>query len=112
MSRIPMQHRGKRPRFFASEGMDELVSMMLELSSEVWVIKKRQYLMERVAEEQGVSLLEGIEKYELSDDETRELEEMRSKMISSVLRATEGQYSPTQKLQDGCESAGQNAEAA
>ena len=112
MSRIPMQHRGKRPRFFASEGMDELVSMMLELTSEVWVIKKRMYLMERVAEEQGMSILEGIENYELSEEEARDLDELRSNMITNVLRATEGQYSPTQKLQDGCESAGQNAEAA
>ena len=36
---IPMQHRGKRPRFFAAEGMDEMMSMVLELTSEVWAFK-------------------------------------------------------------------------
>ena len=112
MSRIPMQHRGKRPRFFASEGMDEMVSMMLELTAEVWVVKKRMYLLERAAEEQNVSLSEGIENYELSEKEIAELDTLRSRMIANVLRSTEGQYSATQPLQDGCDSAGQNAEAA
>ena len=84
MSHIPMQHRGKRPRFFASEGMDELVSMVLELSTEVWVIKKRMFLLERVAEEQGLSLLEGIENYELSDEEARKLVEELMKELEKL----------------------------
>lgn len=112
MSRIPMQHRGKRPRFFAAEGMDELVSMVLELTAEVWVVKKRLYLLERVAGDQGVELTPGIEGYELSDTEIRELDELRSRLISTVLRSTEGQYSPTQRIKEGSGSAGQNAEAA
>ena len=112
MSRIPMQHRGKRPRFFAAEGMDELVSMVLELTAEVWVVKKRLYLLERVAAGQGVSLTPGIEDYELNATEIQELDELRSRLIATVLRSTEGQYSPTQRIKEGSEAAGQNAEAA
>ena len=48
MNRIPMRHRGKRPRFFEAKGMDELMSMVLEVTTEVWVLKKRLYLLERV----------------------------------------------------------------
>ena len=47
--RIPLSHRGKRPRFFDASGTDELMSMVLELTAELWVVKKRLYLLERVA---------------------------------------------------------------
>jgi len=98
MSRIPMQHRGKRPRFFEAKGIDELMSMVLELTTEVWVIKKRLYLLENVAGQAGVSLTEEIENYELSEAEIKELDSLRHQLISTVLRSTEGQFSPTTKI--------------
>ena len=68
-SRIPKQHRGKRPRFFQAHGMDEMMSMVLELTAELWVIKKRLYLLERVAGQAGVPLTPEIEGYNLSETE-------------------------------------------
>jgi len=110
--RIPTQHRGKQPRFFATEGMDELMTMVLELTTELWVVKKRVYLMERVAGDQGVDLTSGIENYEFSEAEAKELEDLRSQLISTVLRSTGGSFSPTQRVKGGPADAGQNAEAA
>ena len=98
-SRIPMQHRGKRPRFFKPQGMDEMMSMVLELTAEVWVIKKRLYLLERVAGEAGVALTPEIENYDLSDAEIAELDALRRDLIATVLRATESEFSPTRKVQ-------------
>jgi hypothetical protein len=93
MSRIPMQHRGKRPRFFPVNGMDELMSMVLELTAELWIIKKRLYLLERVAGNAGVSLTPGIEGYDLSDTEVKELDSLRRQMIATVLRSLENEFS-------------------
>jgi len=107
-----MHHRGKQPRFFATEGIDEIMTMVLELTSEIYVIKKRQYVLEKVAGEQGINLSEGIESYELNEQEAKELETFRSELIARVLRSTEGQFAPTQRLTDGDAGAGQNAEAA
>ena len=88
-TRIPLTHRGKRPQFFAGNGMDELLSMVLELASETWVIRRRLYLLERVAARNGLELTRGIEGYEPDPDEARELEEMRRRLVATVLRAVE-----------------------
>lgn len=87
--RIPMNHRGKRPRFFSSSGTDELMSMVLELTAELWVVKKRLYLLERVAGQAGVPLTPQIEAYELDEGEVAELDARRSLLISTVLRSLE-----------------------
>jgi len=107
-----MKHRGKQPRFFAAEGVDELVSMVLELTTEVWVVKKRLYLLEKVAGDQGIDLTPSIENCDLDEQEIKDLDAMRSHLIKRILRATEGSYSSTQRVKDGPADAGQNAEAA
>jgi len=112
MSEMPMRHRGKQPRFFPTAGMDEMMTMMLELSAEIWIVKKRQYVLERVAGDQGIDLSAGIEAYALSEQEEQELEAVREQMITRIMRATEGQFAPTQRLDKGDADAGQNAEAA
>ncbi len=112
MSRIPLQHRGKRPRFFEAKGMDEMMSMVLELTTEIWVVKKRLYLLERVAGSAGVSLTPEIENYDLSEQEIKDLDSLRHKLIATVLRGTEGEFVPTYKVADSNEQANQNAEAA
>jgi hypothetical protein len=89
-ARIPLQHRGKRPQFFAGNGTDELVSMMLELTAETWVTRKRLYLLEKVAANNGLALTPGIENYELGEAEVRELDQLRRKLIATVLRSLEG----------------------
>jgi hypothetical protein len=100
MSRIPMQHRGKRPRFFSVNGMDELMSMVLELTAELWIIKKRLYLLERVAANKGVDLTPDIENYALSDQEVKELDSVRREMIATVLRSLENEYSNLADIRD------------
>jgi len=96
-----MQHRGKRPRFFEAHGMDEMVSMVLQLTTEVWVIKKRLYLLERVAGNAGVALTPEIENYDLSTAEIAELDVLRNELIATVLRATESEFTETRKVRDG-----------
>jgi hypothetical protein len=86
-SRIPLAHRGKRPRFFDSTGSDELMSMVLELTAEMWVMRKRLYLLERVADRAGLPLTEGIETLELGPDEAAELDRRQRQMLANVLRS-------------------------
>jgi hypothetical protein len=91
-NRIPLQHRGKRPRFFADGGADELVSMILELTAETWVTRKRLYLLEKVAARAGVELTPGIEGYQLSEAEVQELDQLRRRLIGTVLRSLEADH--------------------
>ena len=112
MKRIPMRHRGKRPRFFEAEGIDELMSMVLEVTTEVWVLKKRLYLLERVANNSGISLTPEIENDELSDAEIIELDGLRAKLIATVLHSTDSDFVPTHRVDESNQQANQNTEAA
>jgi len=107
--RIPLHHRGKRPRFFEASGTDELMSMVLELTAELWVVKKRLYLLERVAGQAGVPLTPQIEGYELDDAEVAELDERRSLLISTVLRSLEVDPVERGRMREEMESLGSPA---
>ena len=111
MARIPMQHRGKRPRLFNTNGVDELMSMVLELTAELWVIKKRLYLLERVAGQAGVSLTPQIENYDLSQAEIAELDGLRRAMIATVLRSVEGNSTSRDIVREEVQQTGMHTDA-
>lgn len=92
MSKIAMQTRGKRPRFFPGAGTDELVSMLLELSSELWTVKERLYALERAADDAGLDLTRRIEAWQPTDQEAGELDAARERMIATVLRSLEARH--------------------
>ena len=97
--RLPLAHRGRRPRFFPAPGTDELVSMVLELTSELWVLKKRLHTLEQVADRKGGSLAERIEAYEPSADEAAELDRRQQELIRTVLRSLETDPAERRRVQ-------------
>lgn len=110
--RIPLSHRGKRPQFFAADGTDELMSMLLELTAELWVVKKRLYLLERVAGQAGVPLTPQIEAYDLSPEEVAELDQRRRQLIATVLRSLEAEPAHRGQVKEEMEALGAPLEAA
>lgn len=110
--RIPLSHRGKRPRFFEADGADELLSMVLELTAELWVVKKRLYLLERVAGQAGLPLTPGIEDYDLNEGEVTDLDERRRQLIATVLRSLEGDPAARSTVRQEMEALGASLGAA
>ena len=92
MSRIAMESEGKRPKFFPESGADETVSMMLELMSELWVVRERLFALEKVAAEQGVELTQGIESWRPDADEAAALDAERQRFIRSVMRSLDAEH--------------------
>lgn len=88
---MPVHAKGRRPRFFETEGVDELVSIMLEVMAEVATLQERQYVTERVFERAGVKLGEEIEQYELTEEDREVLSSNRSRMLQTVLRVLESE---------------------
>ncbi len=82
-----MQSDGKRPRFFPESGADEMVSMMLELMSEVWVLRERMYALEQVAADRGIELTAGIEAWQPDAQQAEQLAEARATFIANVTRS-------------------------
>ena len=94
MSEIPMDPKGKRPRFFPESGADESVTMILELMSEVWVVKERLYALEKVVEDAGLSVADQLEAWKPTDEQAGELDEQRKRFIQTVLRSLEANFTP------------------
>lgn len=86
LKEIPRMARGRRNNFFEAEGIDELVSMVLELTAEVSVLRERQYAMERVLESNGLEVGAGIEAWQPTSDDETALTADRQRLISTVLR--------------------------
>jgi hypothetical protein len=81
-----MAAAGRRQTFFEADGVDQLVSMVLELSAELWTLRQRLYIAERAIEGQSRPLPELIEAYRPSPAEQAELESMRGAMVRELFR--------------------------
>lgn len=86
MERIPLKARGRGNRFFEAEGVDELISMVLELTAEISTIRERQFVTERVLEHHDIHVGDAVDAYQLSPEEERRLADDRQRLIGTVLR--------------------------
>ena len=76
--------KGKRPEFFSTEGVDQLMSMVMVLASEINVLRDRLDAAERVAGAQGMDLKAGIEALELDEEALKEREQWRQDFMSRL----------------------------
>ena len=74
-----------RPRFFSDPAIDRLISVVLQLSSEVWVLAERLETIERLAAAKGCVTLDEIRTYSPDPAETAEREAARDRYVQSVL---------------------------
>ncbi len=102
MKTIPRMARGRRNRFFQAEGVDELMSMVLELTAEVSTLRERQYVMERVLEQHDLPVGRAIESWQPGPDDETQMAEQRARLLSTVLRTLDVQpkdAEPTEELE-------------
>ena len=92
MTQIPLTQKGKRPSFFDESAVDQMVTMMLEMMAELWVVKERVYTLEKVLGDAGIAAKEQIETCELSAEEVAELEGARRKFIETIMRSLEANF--------------------
>ncbi len=86
MTALPLEASGRRPAFFEQEGVDQLVSMVLELAAELWVVRERSFMMERVLAQHGLAVSEAIEAYTPTAEEQATLARMRATMTAQMFR--------------------------
>ena len=88
MSReLPRLAKGSRPRFYAADGVDELISVTLELAAEIATLRERQYVTERVLATKGLDITAAIEAFEAGEDDDERLAADRERLLASVFRA-------------------------
>ncbi|MBL8628358.1 MAG: hypothetical protein JNM81_01930 [Rhodospirillaceae bacterium] len=76
--------KGKQYRFFDAQGIDELVSITMQLAQELWVVKERLASVEAAAAKKGVLLGDDVEGYAFSPEQQAILEDEKKKFIDRV----------------------------
>jgi hypothetical protein len=78
--------KGKRPSFFADPAMDQMMTFIFELTTELAVLRERQDTMERLLDQHGTISREDIENYRPSDTVEAERVRWRESYLDRVLR--------------------------
>jgi len=94
VSLLPLEASGRRPAFFDEPGMDQLLSMVLELAAELWVVRERVFLLEAVLTQQGVAAADAIESYLPTDAEKAVLAKMRAEATANIFRTLNREHKP------------------
>jgi hypothetical protein len=74
-----------RPRFFVEAGLDRLVSVVLQLTSEVWVLAERLDNLEQLASRTGFVTYDQIKGHAPDVAETARRDAERDRFVQSVL---------------------------
>jgi hypothetical protein len=82
----------RRQAFFESDAVDQLVTMVLELAAEQWVLRERVYVIEKAAESLGLKLGAAVEGYRLDDAQKSELAAMRKALIDNLMRSVNREH--------------------
>ena len=83
---IDPRSKGKRPVFFENAEVDQLMTFIMELSTEVSVLYDRLDLIERVMDEKGSVSRDDIETYSLSPEAEDERTAAREAFVKRVFR--------------------------
>ncbi|MEO0412829.1 MAG: hypothetical protein AAF221_13435 [Pseudomonadota bacterium] len=88
---LPRHIRGKRPKFFEDPASDHLLSMVLELSAELWVSRSRQAALESYLVQAGQLDAKAFETHALSEAEEADLSAWRAEFMRRLMRTIEAE---------------------
>ncbi len=74
--------------------MDQVVSMVLELAAELWVVRERVFVLESVLGQHGIAAREAIEAYVPTADEQQTLAAMRATITAQMFRTLARDHRP------------------
>ncbi|MEM7569085.1 MAG: hypothetical protein AAF337_04755 [Pseudomonadota bacterium] len=90
-TQLPRHIRGKRPKFFDDPASDHLLSMVLELSAELWVTRSRQSALESYLASLGHVDPKALEAHELTQSEQQGLAAWQSEFMQRLMRTVEAE---------------------
>ena len=84
--RLPRVSKGKRPQFFDDPAIDQMMTFLLELMTEVSVVRERLDTVERLLDAKGSISRQDIEDYRADSSVEAERTEWREAYTKRVLR--------------------------
>ena len=92
MNEVPESPTGRREAFFETDAIDQLVTMILEVATDHWVLRERVFVLEKAAEQLGIPLREAVEAYEPSAEDQHILAAQRKALIENIMRSVNRQH--------------------
>jgi hypothetical protein len=84
--KLPRTTKGQRPSFFDDPSMDQMMTFILELTTELAVLRERQDTLERLLDERGTLTRADIEAFRPDDAGEAERAQWREAFLERVLR--------------------------
>ncbi len=84
--KLPMQPSGKRSYFFEHESLDHMMTMIIELASELAITRERVFALESVLSRTQTNLVDEVESWEANEVEAEKLEAIRMRMLNEIFR--------------------------
>lgn len=81
---IGREMAGRGPVYFDNVVFDNLLDALTELAAEVWTLRDRQYVLERVLTARGEDVGAAIEAYRFSEGEAAERKALRDRFVGQV----------------------------
>ncbi len=83
---LPKKAKGARPQFFADPGMEAVVSTLVTLSSEVWVLRERVMTLEHLLADRRVLERGAVDGFTASGQDAEARDEEAAAFVARVLR--------------------------
>lgn len=83
---LPKKAKGARPQFFADPGMEALVSTLVTLTSEVWVLRERVMTLEHLLADRRVVERGAVDDFTVSGADAENRDAEASAFVARVLR--------------------------
>jgi len=84
--KLPRLSKGRRPSFFEDPALDQMMTFLLELTTEVAVVRERLDTVERLLDAKGSVTRDDIEAYRPTADVEAERFAWRDAYVKRVLR--------------------------
>lgn len=76
-----------RPHYLGSDRLDDLARMITELTSELWILKDRNMVLEKLLAEAGVVTVESIDSYQPDAETAAHIAAERSALAARIFGA-------------------------
>ena len=76
--------RGKKQRFFESDGVDELVSICMSISQELWVVKEELAALKNLSIKKGLISNRELQNFKFSKKQLEVLEKENKEFIDRI----------------------------
>jgi len=87
MSDAPESLPGRREAFFETDAIDQLITMILEVATDHWVLRERVFVIEKAAQQLGIRLSDAVEAYQLTAADQQFLATQRKTLIENIMRS-------------------------